>query len=138
MKQIFLLFSHKLTPIQREELEKDFSVDKIIGLPIELQSIWSNIPPEPPTIKNHLKDIFNWLKEKSKPNDLVLVQGEFGAVYMTVDFCKKIELVPIYATTKRKVIKETLSDETVKVKRVFTHVRFRKFERWQKSRRPPI
>lgn len=132
MRQVFLLFSHELTPAQRAELEKDFGVDKIISLPTNLQNIWSNIPPEPPTIKNYLKDIFNWLKEKSNPKDLVLVQGEFGAVYMTVDFCKKIDLVPIYATTKREIVKETLSDETVKVKRVFTHVRFREFEGWIK------
>lgn len=128
MKQVFLLFSHKLTSAQKGELEENFAVDKIIYLPSNLQNIWSNIPPEPPTIKDYLKDILNWLKEKANPKDLVLVQGEFGAVYITVNFCKKTGLVPIYGTTKREVIKETLSDGAVKVERFFSHVRFREFE----------
>ncbi len=130
MKQIFLLFSHQLTLAQRKELKNKFDVDRIINLPLNLQNIWSNIPPEIPSIKSYLKDIFDWLKEKSQPGDLVLIQGEFGATYMAVDFCKKIRLIPLYATTRREVVEETLSDDTIKVKRTFVHTRFREFEEW--------
>jgi hypothetical protein len=130
MRQIFLLFSHQLTKSQQEELKNKFKVDKIIYLPPELQSTWSNIPPELPSIKNNLQDIVNWLKENSNPKDLVLVQGEFGAVFITVDFCEKAGLIPIYSTTKREVEEKTLPDEIVQTKRNFAHVRFREFERW--------
>lgn len=130
MKQIFLLFSHQLTANQKNELRNDFKVDKIVYLPPELQNIWSNIPPEIPSIKNYLQDIFVWLKDNSNLQDLVLVQGEFGAVFVTVDFSKKIGLVPIYATTKRVITEKNLSHEVVQSKRSFTHVRFREFEKW--------
>ena len=130
MRQIFLLFSHRLTPSQQDELKNKFKVDKIIYLPVELQRTWSNIPPGVPSIKNQLQDILNWLKENSNPKDLVLVQGEFGAVFITVDFCEKAGLIPIYSTTKREVEEKTLPDEIVQTKRNFAHVRFREFERW--------
>ena len=130
MKQIFLLFSHQLTTVQQDELKNDFKVDKIVYLPLELQNMWSNIPPEIPSIKNHIQDIFVWLKENSNLDDLVLVQGEFGAVFITVDFCKKTGLIPIYATTKRVVTEKVLPDKTIQTKRNFDHIRFREFEKW--------
>jgi len=128
MRQVFLLFSHQLTPQQIEELENSFMVDKIVYLPKKLQDVWSNIPPELPAIKDYLQDIFLWLKGNSNPGDLVLVQGEFGAVFQVVNFCFKAGLVPIYATTKREVAEEILDDGTVQVSRKFSHVRFREFE----------
>ena len=130
MRQIFLLFSHKLTTPQQEELKNKFKVDKIIYLPEELQNTWSNIPTESPSIKSHIQDILNWLKRNSNSKDLVLVQGEFGAVFITVDFCIKTGLIPIYSTTKREVTEKILPDETVQTKRNFAHVRFREFEIW--------
>jgi hypothetical protein len=128
MRQVFLLFSHQLTPTQKDELKNKYKVDKIIYLPAELQDIWSNIPPELPSIKDYLQDILIWLKENSKPKDLVLVQGEFGAVFILVNFCMKEGLIPIYATTKREVSEEILKDGTVQLSRKFSHVRFREFE----------
>jgi len=128
MRQVFLLFSHRLTPQQLDELKDKYKVDKIVYLPTELQHIWSNIPPELPSIKHHLQDLLNWLKQNSSPGDLVLVQGEFGAVFILVSFCMKEGLVPIYATTKREVSEKNLDDGTVQVNRKFSHVRFREFE----------
>lgn len=128
MRQVFLLFSHQLTPTQKDELKNKYKVDKIIYFPAELQDIWSNIPPELPSIKDYLQDILIWLKENSKPKDLVLVQGEFGAVFILVNFCMKEGLIPIYATTKREVSEEILKDGTVQLSRKFSHVRFREFE----------
>lgn len=130
MRQAFLLFSHHLTKSQQHELENKFKVDKIIYLPPDLQSIWSNVPPELPLIKDYLKEIFCWLKEHSKPNDIVLVQGEFGAVFLTANFCIRKGLVPIYSTTRRDVTETILDDETINTKRNFIHVRFREFEKW--------
>jgi len=128
VRQVFLLFSHQLTPSQIEELKNKFKVDKIVYLPKELQHIWSNIPPELPSIKGHLQEMLMWLRQNSNPEDLVLVQGDFGAVYILVNFCKKFGLIPIYATTERQVSEEILDDGTIQVNRKFSHVRFREFE----------
>lgn len=128
MRQVFLLFSHQLSPPQIDELQNKFKVDKIVYLPAQLQDLWSNIPPELPSIKNYLQDILLWLKQNSNQEDLVLVQGEFGAVFILVNFCIKAGLIPIYATTKRQVSEEILDDGTVQLNRKFFHVRFRQFE----------
>jgi len=130
MRQVFLLFSHQLTLEQIEELENKYKVDKIVYLPAELQDIWSNIPPQLSSIKDYLEDILIWLKQNSNPGDLVLVQGEFGAVFILVNFCMKEGLIPIYATTKRQVREEILDDKTIQVSRKFSHVRFREFEKY--------
>lgn len=130
MKQIFLLFSHQLTPAQQDELQKKFGINKVVYLPPELQIIWSNIPPELCSIKSHLEDVFKWISGEANPEDVILIQGEFGAVYMAVDFCEKMSLIPIYATTKREISKETSTGETIEIKRTFTHVRFRRYENW--------
>lgn len=130
MKKVFLLFSHQLTPKQKEELINNFNVNEFINLPQELQEVWSNIPSESAHIKNYLNDLFKWLLKKAKVEDLVLVQGEIGAVYLLVDFCKKNGYIPIYATTKREVSEEALSAEAIQLNRIFTHVRFRTFEDW--------
>jgi hypothetical protein len=128
MRQVFLFFSHQLTKPQQDELINKFKVNKIVYLPEKLQNIWSNISPELPSIRCYLRDILSWLKQNSNPKDLVLVQGELGAVFLTVDFCKKVGLVPIYSTTKREAVEKRLPDGTVQTKRIFAHVRFREYE----------
>jgi len=128
MRQVFLLFSHQLTPPQVDELKNRYKVDKIVHLPAKLQDLWSNIPPDLSSIKGYLQDVLTWLKQNSNPGDLVLVQGEFGAVFLVVNFCLKEGLVPIYATTKRKVTEDILDNGTIQVSRKFAHVRFREFE----------
>ncbi|NMB41348.1 MAG: hypothetical protein GX996_05370 [Firmicutes bacterium] len=131
MKQIFLLFSHLLTLEQKGELENDFKVKRIVSLPSKLQNVWSDIPPEIYSLKKHLKPILDWLDKNANPKDYVLVQGEFGAVFLTVDFCKSKNLIPIYATTERVLAEETLADNSVKTVRKFKHVRFREYEKYE-------
>ncbi len=46
MKKIALLFSHKLTPAQNEDIKTSLGAKKIYNLPLELQSIWSQVPTD--------------------------------------------------------------------------------------------
>lgn len=131
MKQAFLLFSHQLTPEQVKELQNKFNIERFVYLPPELQDIWSNIPPDISSLREHIEPILTWLDENAKSKDYVLVQGEFGAVFLTVDFCKYNNLIPIYATTKRVLVEEVMSDNTVKIVRKFTHIRFREYEEYR-------
>ena len=44
-----------------------------------------------------------------------------------VDFCMSRDIIPVYATTERKVV-EKKTGETVKLSREFEHVQFRKYQ----------
>jgi len=125
MKMI-LLFSHTLTPEQKEDAKETLKVDKFIYLPKNLQKLWSNVPPEIENLDDYLEPIFNYLKENLKKKDYVLVQGDFGATCKTAEFVKSLEAVPVYATTKREVVEKKEGDKVVKIS-TFKHVMFRKF-----------
>ncbi len=124
MKQMFLLFSHTLTPLQIEDAKDSLSVEEFIYLPFTLQRIWSSIPPDVEDIRDLLKPIEEFLKQNSKKDDYVLIQGDFGATCYMVSFVKKIGLIPIYSTNKRvaKEIKE--GDKLIKISE-FEHTRYR-------------
>ncbi len=124
---IFLIFSHKLTDAQIDEL-KGTGISNFEYLPRNLQNLWSGVPPNKESLNGYLNPIFEWIKSKAKSNDWVLVQGDFGAVCLVVDFCFKHSLVPIYATTKRNTIERMENGKLIKVSQ-FEHVRFRKYER---------
>jgi len=125
MKRMFLLFSHKLTEEQEKDAKKSFGVDEFIYLPQNLQEIWSNIPPEIEDIKPLLEDIKQFLRDNAKTGDIVLIQGDFGAVVEIVEFVR-FWLLPVYATTKR-VVKEIEKDGKIVKVSEFKHVRFRKY-----------
>lgn len=65
-----------------------------------------------------------WISQNARAGDVALVQGDFGLTYAMVNFCKEKGLIPVYATTERKV-EEEKKDGVVLVKRTFNHVRFR-------------
>lgn len=44
MKRMLLIFSHSLTPEQKEDGEKNLSVKEFVSLSNDLQSLWSQIP----------------------------------------------------------------------------------------------
>ncbi len=128
-ESIFLLFSHKLTDSQIEELKSN-GITRFVYLPSGLQILWSNVPPDLGELKGYLKPIIEWLKNNAKSGDWVLVQGDFGAVFTVVDFCFYNGLVPVYATTRRLSIEGIEGDALLKLSR-FDHAVFRKYERWQ-------
>ncbi|HAA63816.1 MAG TPA: hypothetical protein DCE04_00875, partial [Thermoanaerobacter sp.] len=99
-------------------------------LPDNLKIHWSGISPYDDSLTFCLQDLISWLKINARKGDYVLVQGDFGATFLIVDFCLKNDLIPVYSTTKREVITEIKNGENIKVSRLFTHVRFRKYERW--------
>jgi len=125
MKMI-LLFSHTLTPEQKEDAKKTLKVDKFISLPENLQKLWSNVPPEIENLDNYLEPIFNYLRKNLKKGDFVLVQGDFGVTCKTAEFVKSLKTVPVYATTKREVVEKKENNKIVKTS-IFKHIRFRKF-----------
>ena len=122
---MFLFFSHKLTPLQIEEAKK-LGVEEFVYLPKNLQDIFSNVPPDVESLGEYLKPLFLFLMQNSKSGDYVLIQGEFGVVYRLVTFAKMLDLIPIYATTKREVSEKIEGDKVIK-RSVFSHSGFRRY-----------
>jgi hypothetical protein len=124
---IFLLFSHKLTDRQIDEL-KSAGIDNFEYMPHSLQNLWSGVLPDIESLQDYIKPVLKWLDAKAKKGDWVLVQGDFGAVCLIVDFCFKRDFVPVYATTKRNTVEKMENGKLIKISQ-FEHVRFRKYER---------
>ena len=127
MPKLFLLFSHTLTGEQIEDARQSLGVTECVPLPKELQARWSDVPPELERIDDHLRPVLEWLAQQARPGDVVLAQGDFGAIYLAVTFALKQKLVPVYATTARKAVETRLPDGKVQVQRTFQHVRYRRY-----------
>lgn len=126
MKKMFLLFSHNLSEIQLNDAKSNLEVSEVVSLPNKLQDIWSNIPADIENLREYLLPIRNFLAENSQYGDVVLIQGDFGAVYQMVNFSKDLGLIPVYATTSREIEEFEENGKTIK-KSIFEHIRFREY-----------
>lgn len=127
MPKLFLVFSHQLTETQREEAFRVLGVDSIQCLPEHLQVVWSQVPPELPSVQGHIQPIIDWLKVQVQTGDYLLIQGDYGATYHMVKWALANQCIPIYATTARKTL-TAMENGKVVTSRVFEHVRFRFYE----------
>ncbi len=128
MARLLLLFSHTLTDAQRADAFSSLRVTDCLSLPDELQALWSDIPPDLDAVDEYLRPAEEWLQATATAGDLVLVQGDFGAVYRFVTLALHSQLIPVYATTARQVVETPQPDGTVQVQRTFRHVRFRRYK----------
>ena len=95
--------------------------------PSHLKDIWGNIPPDVLSLSNYLKPVRDWLSYEAEKNDYVLIQGDFGACYLMVNFAIENGLIPIYSTTKREAKEEHNTDGSVHLVHRVEHVIFRKY-----------
>ncbi|NLV89796.1 MAG: TIGR02221 family CRISPR-associated protein [Tissierellia bacterium] len=126
-KRLLLIFSHQLTEKQERDAVERFNISKFIELDEELLIKWANVPPNLEDLKDYLEDIIKWIDHNGRPGDYALVQGDFGATGLIVDYCLAKGIIPIYATTERKAVEENYGDQ-IKISRVFEHVMFRKYQ----------
>ncbi|MGQ9921969.1 MAG: CRISPR-associated protein Csx20 [Desulfobacca sp.] len=124
---LFLLFNHTFTPVQEEAAVAQLGVGAIVALPAALQALWSQVPPELPELRPYLQPLCQWLAQHAQPGDYVLIQGDFGATYLLVNFALAQRLKPVYATTVRQASEETLADGTVRMVHHFQHRLFRRY-----------
>jgi hypothetical protein len=125
-RKMFLLISHEIDEIQEKQAKELYGVRCFIRLPEELQEEWSNIPHEMDEVRDYISDIKEFILLNAEKGDIVLVQGDYGATYEIVNFCKENNLIPVYATTKRVAEEKREKDRTI-IKRTFKHVRFRQY-----------
>ena len=124
-KNLFLLFSHTLTPEQLADARASLGVKHVFGMSRELKSIWQQIPPEVHGVDSLIEPLKKWLSEKSRQGDVVLVQGDFGATWLMVNYAFSIGLIPIYSTTEREASESLQPDGSIKTRHIFRHNRFR-------------
>lgn len=121
MKKLILLFSHELTGQQEIDARANLKCDEILYMPKKLKEKWQNLG-----IERDLEEFKNFLAEVTKKEDYVLVQGEWGATYDMVNYCKENNLIPIYSSTKREV-EERKDGETILKISKFVHRGFVKY-----------
>ncbi len=124
MKQLFLLFSHTLTPSQELDAKENLGVSNFVALPEELQNLWSNIPPVLERLSDYLIPLKEYIRSNAKEGDVVLIQGDFGGCYEMVNYVKSLGLTAVHSTTKRDVVEKTVNGKVEKFSR-FEHVIFR-------------
>jgi hypothetical protein len=124
---LFLIFNHRVTPLQEEDARRSLGVDRIVEPPEDLKGLWQQVPAEPEIIDGYLAPIKEWLRDHAQKGDYVLIQGDFGACFIMVNFAMGQGLIPIYSTTEREAAEEHRENGTVKIVHYFQHRRFRRY-----------
>ena len=124
MKKLFLLFSHTLTKSQESDAKASLGIEEFVALPNNLQTLWSNIPPQLTKLDDYLEPLKEYIRNKSKEGDIILIQGDFGGCYEMVNFVKSLGLKAVHSTTTRDVVEKTVNGKVEKFSR-FEHVIFR-------------
>jgi hypothetical protein len=127
MPTLYLIFNHQFTEAQKAEARTSLAVQRIISLPAELQETWSNIPPDLPALEDYLSPIRAWVSSQASKGDYILIQGDFGACWLMVQFALRRGLVAVYSTTEREAEEEIQTDGTVKLIHHFKHRMFRRY-----------
>lgn len=128
-KSMFLLFSHQLTPDQKEIARIEFGVTSFLHPPKSVQAVWSQIPSDLDLLVPILQPVESWLEQHAREGDLVLIQGDFGATFRMVNHALFLKLIPVYATTQRQARDKILSDGRIETHHVFEFKRFRIYGR---------
>ena len=126
MTHIYILLNHSLTERQVDELHQSYGNDAQLVYPPEtIKIFWSQIPVTSSLPKEPMQEIVKWLSSACA-NDVLLVQGDYGATFMLVDYALKNGLIALYAVTQR-VAQEQKNGEQVMRQYVFEHECFRKY-----------
>lgn len=128
-KFLFTLFNHTLTTAQKADAEKVLGVSQIKETPREVFDLWSRISPYRKELYSYLEPVRKWLEISTRPGDYLLLQGDFGAVFLLVEFANRIKIMPVYSTTERVVVEKPLAGGTVKLEHQFKHVIYRHYGR---------
>ncbi len=126
-RALILLFNHHLTPDQERDARLKLGIAKVVEPPEPLRALWANVPPELAELSAYLEPIKHWLQAQARLDDCVLIQGDFGATYLMVNFALEWGLVPVYSTTEREATEEPQPDGSIRLSHRFLHKRFRKY-----------
>lgn len=128
-RKLFLVFNHTFTAAQEEDARRSLGVAEVVPLPDDLRSVWGQIPPDLPEIEPYLAPIRKWVADEGRPGDHVLIQGDFGACHLLVNWAAENGFTPVYATTRREAVETQEPDGSVKMTHHFKHQMFRRYGR---------
>ena len=114
--------------MQESDARRCLGITVFIDPPADIQTLWGQVPSELETLANYLQPVRNWLAAHAKPRDYILIQGDFGACFLVAQMAFKLDLIAVYATTRREAVEEPLPDGSVRLTHQFRHVIFRKYE----------
>lgn len=126
MKKMYLLLNHSVTECQKQDA-RNLGVDHVVPLPEGLGRVWENLPADADRVNDLLTPIKQWLAENATEGDYVLIQGDFGACWIMVNFSFTCNLTPVYSTTDRKSNDMRQDDGSIRTVRQFKHVKFRRY-----------
>jgi hypothetical protein len=126
-RALIFLFNHQLTADQESDARENLGVSKVVEPPEALRELWGNVPPELAELTGYLEPVKQWLMVQASSGDYLLIQGDFGATYLMVNFALENGLIPIHSTTEREATEEVHPDGSVKLSHRFFHKRFRKY-----------
>ena len=126
-RTLFLIFNHQITDLQKDDAVNSLGTSLTKDLPRDLKELWSRIPPEMPEVVPYLEPIRKWLRAEAIKGDYVLIQGDFGACFIIVNFALAQGLIPVYSTTEREAVEEHEDDGTIKLTHQFKHHIFRRY-----------
>lgn len=124
---MILLFNHRLTGDQEMAACRSFAPARFVYPPGDIQRLWRQVPPPLESLENHVQPVKRWLEKAARKGDVVLIQGDFGATYLMVQFAFERGLVPVYATTERLANEQHQADGSVTLTHCFRHCRFRRY-----------
>lgn len=126
-RKFISLMNHTLLDSQITDAKQSFGSLEFIEPPQCLKSLWSNISPYEPAISEILKPVVEWLNTTAVKDDFILIQGDFGACYLIVNYAIDSQLIPLYATTRRLSSDSIDQNDCITTQRQFKHIRFRKY-----------
>ena len=125
-EKMFLMFNHCLSKDQEADAGNTWGRHlDFVELPAPLKALWAQIPADRNALFDVLAPFRTWLEKDAGKNDLVLIQGDFGATWLMVQYAMNHHLVPIYSVTVRQASEETAPDGTIKNTHLFKHRMFR-------------
>lgn len=124
---LFLLFNHTITRAQEMDARANLGARRIVSPPDSIRRIWGQVPPDLPAIGPYLAPVRDWLATEAGPGDFVLIQGDFGACWLMVQFAFENKLIPVYATTEREALEEHQADGSIKIIHHFMHRMYRRY-----------
>ena len=127
MPRLFNITNHAITDEQRSDAVSSLGIDEVVETPPDVARCWGTVPPELDSVSGYVQPVIDWLESQSMQfNDVVWVQGEWGAVFAVVEWCCQNCIRCVYATTKRYA-EEVETDKGIQIMHLFKHVRFRDF-----------